>query len=343
MNATTYFNQEDAKNYGTDCAVLLNHFRFWIDKNKENGKNFYEGKYWTYQTLDSIASKFSHMTKNTVRYCINKLERCGALVKGNFNKTKYDRTTWYALPEEKTLQKSEEKSMESSQDKIQHKLHNQTIHDTKNIEKNIENHVSSGMCDFSHIEVGKVTHGSVKSHTPIPDIKTDDKKDTTARAAVSSSSKENNHTAQPLADTHSIPKKPKIYACLESVDIPIHDKEEISRNFNYTEEIVKNAIEWATAPDNPPTKCLAASIKYACKYGIKLEVKKPKLSVFQEMKLYFKNGEFYNEAECFLDDTGIAFMRTMKHGNINFDKFFSWNKFSDLCNDFGIKFSRTHA
>lgn len=69
----------------------------------------------------------------------------------------------------------------------------------------------------------------------------------------------------------------KIFKCLEKVDIPDHDKIEITNS--YPEECVKNAIGWATSPSNPPVKCLAASIKFACKKGLSVKnltpVKKP--------------------------------------------------------------------
>lgn len=58
-----------------------------------------------------------------------------------------------------------------------------------------------------------------------------------------------------------------IYECLKKVDIPDYDKTEITRR--YPEDVVKNALEWATNPLNPPKKSLAASIKYACLRKIK--------------------------------------------------------------------------
>ncbi len=60
-------------------------------------------------------------------------------------------------------------------------------------------------------------------------------------------------------------EKPKIFSCLEPIEIPWHDKVEISKQ--YQESVVVNGIGWATHIDNPPKKCLAASIKYACSMG----------------------------------------------------------------------------
>ncbi len=60
-------------------------------------------------------------------------------------------------------------------------------------------------------------------------------------------------------------EKPRIFSCLEPIEIPWHDKVEISKQ--YQESVVVNGIGWATHPDNRPKKCLAASIKYACSMG----------------------------------------------------------------------------
>jgi hypothetical protein len=54
---------------------------------------------------------------------------------------------------------------------------------------------------------------------------------------------------------------------------------------------------------------------------------------------YFKNGEFYNYAECHLTDQAIGFTRGMKHESLEF-KYFSWDKFQKMCDNFGIHFKR---
>ena len=44
-----------AQKYGVNAAVLLKHFEFWIAKNKANGKNYFDGKYWTYNSRKAFA------------------------------------------------------------------------------------------------------------------------------------------------------------------------------------------------------------------------------------------------------------------------------------------------
>lgn len=127
----------------------------------------------------------------------------------------------------------------------------------------------------------------------------------------------------------------KIYECLKSIDIPMIDKVEITTR--YSEEKVIKALAWATHPKNPPKKCLAASIKHACKHGLcSKEYEKKEETIYETLKKKFTNGSFYNNAECFLNANGISFARGMLHDQVNFDKFFSWNKVKELCKKFQI-------
>ncbi len=74
------------------------------------------------------------------------------------------------------------------------------------------------------------------------------------------------------------PEKPKIYGNLSKIDIPDLDKIEISQK--YPEDVVKNAIEWATHESTKLTKGLAPAIKWACLNQPKIvEVKKEKIPI----------------------------------------------------------------
>lgn len=58
-------------------------------------------------------------------------------------------------------------------------------------------------------------------------------------------------------------KVPKVYPVLEPVEIPQHDKEEITRT--YPEEDVAHAVKFSLLPSTVIKTCLAATIKWACK------------------------------------------------------------------------------
>jgi hypothetical protein len=96
---TGTFNIEIARRFGTDSAIFLQNIIYWCNKNKFNGKHFYEGRYWTYNTADAFSSLFPFLTSRQVERIVNNLEKNGLLIVGNFNKNGYDRTKWFSVNE----------------------------------------------------------------------------------------------------------------------------------------------------------------------------------------------------------------------------------------------------
>lgn len=86
-----------AKKYGVQAAVILNHLYFWIEKNKANGANFYDGQYWTYNSKRAFTELFPYMTERQIDYALKKMVDDGLIVKGNYNEVAYDRTLWYSI------------------------------------------------------------------------------------------------------------------------------------------------------------------------------------------------------------------------------------------------------
>ena len=93
------FEVEIAKKYGILEAILLNYFRFWIQKNEANDVHFHDGRYWTYNSVKAFCELFPYASKKMIEKAINHLVDEGLLVTGNYNKSAYDRTKWYALTE----------------------------------------------------------------------------------------------------------------------------------------------------------------------------------------------------------------------------------------------------
>ena len=104
------FDIDIAQTYGVEEAIIIHHFQHWISLNARMKRNFHDGCYWTYQSLDTIIAHFPYMTKERLVNIIEKLctgksrfSKKGekyfepVLKKGNFNKSKYDRTVWYAF------------------------------------------------------------------------------------------------------------------------------------------------------------------------------------------------------------------------------------------------------
>lgn len=104
-----------AAKYGIEEAILIHHFQHWIGINQRLRRHFYEERTWTYQTFDEIAAHFPYLNKSKVfdiieKLCTGKhrkskkdeLDFEPVLIKGSFNKCKYDKTTWYAFVNEPT-------------------------------------------------------------------------------------------------------------------------------------------------------------------------------------------------------------------------------------------------
>lgn len=110
---------EDAIKYGTDCALLLYNFRFWIKTNFLENRNQHEGKTWTYNSHKAFMKWFPFLSEDQIQRAMIKL--CGPdgpLMKGNFNKMKNDKTTWYAFKDESflynQLPRQDEKDLDSN-------------------------------------------------------------------------------------------------------------------------------------------------------------------------------------------------------------------------------------
>lgn len=133
---------------------------------------------------------------------------------------------------------------------------------------------------------------------------------------------------------------PLIYGCLLKIDIPEHDKIEITQT--YAADIVQNAIGWATNPDNPPKKGMAPSIKFACKN--KLCKPKSESEIINENRTHAKNIEkrFKPPSSISLDvlrnSTEIVFTTCQKQPIvINYSEPDFKIKIDNYINKFGFK------
>jgi hypothetical protein len=102
-NFEHHFKVRDAKRYGITEAILLYNLKFWIAKNKASGKHFYKGRTWTYNSYKAFSELFQYLSESQIKRALASLVEQGAILKGNFNKKRYDRTNWYALADESEL------------------------------------------------------------------------------------------------------------------------------------------------------------------------------------------------------------------------------------------------
>lgn len=93
------FDPQIAQEYGVNAAIIFQNLAYWIEHNRANETNFYDGRYWTYNSVRAFAELFPYLTDKQIRGALKKLEEGGMILVGNYNKSAYDRTRWYALAE----------------------------------------------------------------------------------------------------------------------------------------------------------------------------------------------------------------------------------------------------
>ena len=93
------FDKDIAVKYGLAEAIILNHMQYWIEKNKANGANFFDGFYWTYNSTRAYAEIFPYFSQRQIQNALKHLKDEEILQTGNYNALAYDRTTWYAFTE----------------------------------------------------------------------------------------------------------------------------------------------------------------------------------------------------------------------------------------------------
>lgn len=97
---TYTFDEEVAKEYGVNEAIMITNFQFWIKKNKVNNQNLYDGRYWTYNSNKAFQELFPFWSAKTIRTVLDHLKDRGVLITGNHNANTYDRTLWFAFADE---------------------------------------------------------------------------------------------------------------------------------------------------------------------------------------------------------------------------------------------------
>ena len=90
------FDPAIAARVGLNAAVIYQNLFYWAEKNAANGRHFYDGRWWTYNSVSAFADLFPYLTGKQIRTALDKLESSGLIVSGCFNKSAYDRTKWYS-------------------------------------------------------------------------------------------------------------------------------------------------------------------------------------------------------------------------------------------------------
>jgi hypothetical protein len=86
------FKVRDAKRYGITEAVLLYNLRFWLAKNKANGRHFHNARTWTYNSYKAFSDLLPYLSESQIKRALASLVKQEAILKDNFNRMRYDRT-----------------------------------------------------------------------------------------------------------------------------------------------------------------------------------------------------------------------------------------------------------
>lgn len=84
-----------AKRYGLEEAIFLDTVVFWYRTNQAENRNFFDGRWWTHNSLAAFEQLFPWWSSKQLRRIINSCKDQGAIVTGNYNKDRRDRTVWY--------------------------------------------------------------------------------------------------------------------------------------------------------------------------------------------------------------------------------------------------------
>lgn len=132
------FNIFLAQMYSIEEAVFLQNIYYWYLHNKRNNKNFYDNRYWTYNSVSAFSEEFIYLSEKQIRNILSKLEIKGLIITGNYNKIAYDRTKWYSITESAIeilenlgIHKEQEIKSKANTKKVNTILPNENIHFTK--------------------------------------------------------------------------------------------------------------------------------------------------------------------------------------------------------------------
>jgi hypothetical protein len=100
---TRVFDARMAKEIGLNESIVLSQLCYWISLNKKAGRNFIDGKYWTYNTFEQWHEQFPWWSVPTIKRIFASLEKGGYIITGRYNEKNYDQTRWYTVVPEKLL------------------------------------------------------------------------------------------------------------------------------------------------------------------------------------------------------------------------------------------------
>ena len=176
-------NPVAAEVLGVNEAIIVQQIHYWLNINEKAKINFHEGRYWTYNTYENWQkTNFRFLSVSTLKRIFKKLEDKNILIKGNFNKSKYDRTLWVSI-NYKTLDElmaEYEMKIKAEENKENKSEKNRENKENIEIQTKCQNKTLSDCNKVSNYHFEKFYNRTLKSSTikpPIPDTNTEIKTD----------------------------------------------------------------------------------------------------------------------------------------------------------------------
>jgi hypothetical protein len=149
------FSIEHANQYGVDEAIMLHNFIYWISKNMASNKHQHDEKTWSYNSYQAFSALFPFWSRRQIERILKSLIKQNVLVTGNYNRSSYDRTIWYAFVNEDLF--------------LGHVKASKPI-DLPPLHQTVKSKNANGEMD-----IRKPDNGNTQTVTPIPNINTDQK------------------------------------------------------------------------------------------------------------------------------------------------------------------------
>lgn len=94
-----YYSVHVAKEISLEAAVVFTHLCIYVDyaRREHADRKYHNGVYWTYASRKSIHDKLPYISQSSIYRALCALIEHGYIIKGNYNKTGYDRTCWYTI------------------------------------------------------------------------------------------------------------------------------------------------------------------------------------------------------------------------------------------------------
>ncbi|MCM3768453.1 conserved phage C-terminal domain-containing protein [Neobacillus niacini] len=78
---------------GLNEAVILQQIHYWVHASR----HVIEGRKWIFNTYKNWQEQLPFWSESTIKRTIHSLEKQGLLLSGNWNRSKMDKTKWYAI------------------------------------------------------------------------------------------------------------------------------------------------------------------------------------------------------------------------------------------------------